>query len=40
MHLFQIRDGKVRRWVLYWDHERAFADLGLVPEDDAAQAAD
>ena len=27
--LFYIRDAKVRRVVLYWDRERAFADLGL-----------
>jgi hypothetical protein len=35
-NLFHIRDGRVTRLVLYASRERAFANLGLSPEGDAA----
>jgi hypothetical protein len=31
-HVFHIRDGKVVKLVIYFDRERAFADLALDPE--------
>lgn len=31
-NLFHVREGSVRRFVLYWDRERAFADLGITAQ--------
>jgi ketosteroid isomerase-like protein len=37
-NLLQVVDGKIRRLVIYFSRENAFADLGLEPQDDARAA--
>jgi ketosteroid isomerase-like protein len=33
--VLHIRDGKVMRMLVYFDRDRAFADLGLTPQGEA-----
>jgi ketosteroid isomerase-like protein len=31
-NFFELREGRVSRLILYWDRERACADLGIAPQ--------
>lgn len=37
-NLFRIRDGKVARLIFYWSRDRAFTDLGLMPDGSVPEA--
>jgi len=39
-NLFEIRDGKVKRLVAYWDRERALEDIGVGAETERVDTAD
>jgi ketosteroid isomerase-like protein len=36
-NLFHVREGKVTKLVLYYDRDRALADLGLTPPADSRE---
>ena len=39
-NVFHIRDGQATKLIVYFDRDRALADLGLVPEGEAADRLD